>query len=1034
MASRSQECFAQLNRLGKDLESQNMLSVPFGESQHHPQLLRERVVFLIIQSTRSLPLPQLLPHLTQRETILIDSDEEDQEASWINSPDLEGSTSATRSALSLRCLICSSLVYAVSRALPPAPTRSLGFFAAGQENGKVASGTQTASPSRPNHSSSASSQDSLLRPANGTVWLLPGCTITSEEEVSQMKKSEGYSETFGVVMKDPIGLESSTGSSTAEKDSVRSPTSRPGFGAQRKSSFGPLHMSAATGLPSLPLSLFSSSSLATPPRSPSIGTTSLKSPLFSPTLQASSISTSTSADPLLSHIDSVGLDSLRKRRGDAENEIAAFISAKRRELEGYEKSTREQGEKLLALGQAAQKGPKQNQAFRTFKTRNQSPKTNPGLATPKADLQATPPSHTSRGVFNSSEEPDESLLSSTLPSSVFERRRPLSPSRYSQSITTPPDQLSAASSASGDGIPSNFKPSSMSVTSQSLSALSASFAMRGRDPPQELEAWANKRRLMERYPEGDHSALNSAEPSGDERSEEDDGDGEEEGGRGRGRGRDRGAINAAKEKQLRQERERERLAYAQGEGRSLPMTVGSQVRGGIPSAPGSQYVQSQQPRSSTSAANKQTTQVQAESEQEVGTPKTNQGSSSSSSSQGPLLNRGRSKRTSSSSPLRSNDMEDAESVNSGSTAGEAIPSTASTSAPFAPGSLSALSKAPALTRVDTGPSADDKEAPRAGGILSAHPEDAPTPSAEVTLRPRPPPENSSAGSSLKPAVKGSTTTSSGSSASTTKKSKKGTVKAKKVAFAETTEKVEGAAHLPEEESEGEEDVEEVKNLVDESEGAVFDIDEEVDQDETEESDGEESSAGHQALSDLASDPAYRGRSSDSGDDQSADSSDEDKDLEVAASMASVGSLSALANQQNSLRGTTSSFAGDFDPASLRLDGRVVDAGSSLAKRGVSSFSHLPSSGAMPLSEGSRLTDGPSGARIPMAIGEAEARLSGLLAPQAPSHRGLWTKSGSQSKKKNKYQLGADDDEKWEAWQQRGEQLTRKSRDVILWSC
>lgn len=897
----------------------------------------------------------------------------------------------------------------MAKALPPGPTRSLGFFAPAQENSKSASGGPSASPSRPSQSST-SSQESLLRPVDGNVWLLPGCALSSEQAIAEVKKSEGYSEVYGVVMGDSSSeSERLSSPSNGDQNEFRSTSSRPGFGPQRKSSFGPLHMSASTGLPSLPSSLFSnllSSSLSSPPRSPNINASSHKS--------------SSTTDPLAAQLDLTGLDSLKRRRADAENEIAAFISAKRKELEGYERNARDQGEKLLALSQAAQKNSKKSQGTATYKIRNQSPK--PKQA---SSIKAQPQPQTNSipipaSTQSSSEEPDESLLGSTLPSSVFARRAPMSPSRYSQSITTPPDPLSsAASSASGDGM--HFTPSSMSVTSQSLSALSASFAMRGRDPPKELEAWANKRRLMERYPEGDHSALNSAEPSGDERSEEDDGeeDGEEENGRGRGRGRDRNAINAAKEKQLRLERERERLAYAQGEGRSLPMTVGSQVRGGIPSAPGSQYVQSQQPKSAITRP----TQVQVESEQEVGTPKLSQGSSSSSS-QGPSLNRGRTKRAGSSSPLRGADVEDAESVNSGSTAGEAAPtSTSTSSAPIAPGSLS-LGKAPALTRVDTGPSVDDEEAPRAGGILSARPSEAPTPSADVTLRPRPLPENNSEGSKLKPAVKGATTDSSSSSTSTTKKAKKGKAKAKKVAFAETTEKVEGATLLPEEESEEEEEEEPSKNLVNESESAVFDIDEEVDRSEEGDSEEEESSAGHQALSDLASDPASRGRSSrtdDSGDDISADSSDEDKDLEVAASMASVGSLSALTNQLSSQKATTSSFAGDFDPASLRLDGRVVDAGSSLAKRRVASTSHMAS--LIPMSEGSgtsRMTDGPAGARIPMAIGEAEARLSGLLAPQAPSHRGLWSKSGAQAKKKSKYQLGAEDDEKWEAWQSRGE--------------
>jgi putative hydrolase of HD superfamily len=150
----------------------------------------------------------------------------------------------------------------------------------------------------------------------------------------------------------------------------------------------------------------------------------------------------------------------------------------------------------------------------------------------------------------------------------------------------------------------------------------------------------------------------------------------------------------------------------------------------------------------------------------------------------------------------------------------------------------------------------------------------------------------------------------------------------------------------------------------------------------------------------------------------------------------AGSFSVLAETESRraslAAGLTEENTLNFDPASLRFDGRTVYAsgtGDSLpviyssARRSTGDSPSLEKSAlgasAQPLSApssrmatktirsadmltGDRLQGSAIGFRV--AVGEAEARLSGVLAPHAPSHRGLYAADDRRKRSTEKYAL------------------------------
>lgn len=261
---------------------------------------------------------------------------------------------------------------------------------------------------------------------------------------------------------------------------------------------------------------------------------------------------------------------------------------------------------------------------------------------------------------------------------------------------------------------------------------------------------------------------------------------------------------------------------------------------------------------------------------------------------------------------------------------------------------------------------------------------------------------------------------------------------KKVMFADNAEEVGQGAFVADEEEDDDEDGTTEKRLnytepVDEGANALFDIDEDIDESKIgEDRNGQERSTeefenelrkGQEEL--LEEEAKNRGavETMQTGEEEAGSGRTDDLPYEehIAQSVPHVGSFAALVEAQSAQPGSASlprrdSFGsgvqgirspdrhmtshGDFDPASLRLDGRqsqsVVP-----PQRGVADvdFNTTPRrGGALPnffpsddRGDSRAMMGSNIGFRV--AVNEAEARLSGLLAPHAPSHRDLWTGAG-----------------------------------------
>ncbi|TKY90646.1 hypothetical protein EX895_000644 [Sporisorium graminicola] len=1019
-----------------------------------------------------------------------------------------------------KCLNCDTVVYAASKPAPPGPARALGFntsssLAADSSRESSSQVSPTAartfrSPSRdraaakPDRLNAARTNEPLVRPLDRKVWILPDAL--DPQQASSAASSQAFSPAFNVLIPrtnlsliDPANR-SATVPSVSDRRRDLTPT-RPSAAAAhaRNSSYNAGTSSIAYTLPAVPQHLITSSPLsphisgpsstfsssANAPTSPGAGASPAPSNL------ASSSNSAIATNPLASQLDSVAIERLKDMRSKAEAEVFELVRQKRREMEQLEKRFREEAETLLAVT----KLPKQSKSntsngstaslIEKALIEQKQPQPQPLSASGPANTFAGASTQGGPALASSGFAADNHLRStggapprdisgaqssvassgrrdsitdeySDLPPSAFERR---------PTYTNPSTSNSTAATTNGSAPP---------AVASSLGGLSASFAMRGRELPPQMQDWAEKRRLRERYPQGDHSALPSAANSNVNSAANSIGDSDEDAWPARNGGARVQEQHRLRESSINTEEDAEMDHRGRGRQPSRQRGGSSSREPREPRRPEGE--QQQPPSNAISSAN---LVPSSEAIQDLG--------------------RGRVGR-----PAHS------------------------TFNPPPAMSSSLLAKRPAMAYVDDGRDADENT-PSVGGKLIS-PRSIAEPSAQVTLRPRDPPpstaeplkpatrstavstEESSRGRSSGSGASSNPRTASGAGGSDSPRSRKASEK--KVAFAETEDRVDHTVVSDDED--GDDDDAEASAqrsnggplsgrahhtklpLVDESADAVFEIDEEaedVDLDEDgnaeeaqmspEDSDRHKVEMSQSGLrtgasgrprgqaddplpgfeDDIVDQPGHR-RGPGSGslsDDFRSSSSDDDEDAVPPGFGAA--SFSALAASQSAMHTLASSLAraraddASFDPASLRMDGRVrvpppsavnrdldgVDADSfvvgSLRSSSRRMSVQLPSSTTPSSRQGGEAIEGVqshvSGAVAGSSRGQrsssrtrisnmskedadTEVRLSGLLAPNAPSHRSLWSPKEAKARRagKHKYKLNDEDNQKWDLWKRK----------------
>ncbi|KAJ1030263.1 hypothetical protein NDA16_001174 [Ustilago loliicola] len=1014
-----------------------------------------------------------------------------------------------------KCLNCDTVVYATSKPAPPGPARALGFNASSssaasgsaealQEGGGPVSPTsakQYRSPSREPTAkadrSTSRSSEPLIRPLDRKVWILPDAL--SPEQASDVAGSDAFSPAFNVLIP--------RGSAAPREESHRVRVHAPAYdnahdatptcpavgSGNRRSSYASGASNIAYALPAVPQHL-----IVSPPTSPRVGAPSSSSTsavppppgvTSSPALVSNTSSSNLifATNPLASQLDSVAIERLKDMRSKAEAKVFELVRQKRREMELLEKRFREEAESLLAIA----KTPKQNKSTTTdgstasliekaLKEQHQqqqqqqqpsasqqaaslaSVRQNAATPTPQASASATSGRPTGSAAPREISTAQSSASSSGRRDSLHDEFSDLPPSAFERRPTYAPSTGNGSASISNGGV--------QTTVASSLGGLSASFAMRGRELPTPMQDWAEKRRLRERYPQGDHSALPSAANSNATSAANSIADSEENAWLAQA-GAARGTQERSKTRETSANAEDEAEMDSRGRGRQP-----SRQRGGS---------SSREPREPRVAQTEQQKQMQQQ-----------QSAQPDKSAQPEIREEGGRGRTGRSSTFN--------------------PASAMSSL---------LTKRPALAYVDDGRDADENT-PSVGGKLIS-PQSVAEPSAQVTLRPRGPPPSTA--EPLKPATR-----STAASSETGKSGGRGRASAassdpsasakgrgpdspssrkadKKVAFAETEDRVDHNVASDEYDEDG--DDHEVDSaaqrmnggpiskritdarlpLVDESADAVFEIDEETeDADAEDDGNADESRAppeehdrhkvemSQSGLRTGASGrprgqaddtlPGYedeaaehsanrRGPSSGSLSDDFRSSSSDDEDAVPPGFGAA--SFSALAASQSAMHTLASSMAraraddAGFDPASLRMDRRVVVPPSSVSNRDLdvesepfvvgslrSSFRRmsvqLPGSTSAQSRQAAETADHASGQTAGSVSGSArhqrsssririsnmskedadtEVRLSGLLAPNAPSHRSLWSPKEAKARRagKHKYKLNDEDNLKWDLW-------------------
>ncbi|SPO21004.1 uncharacterized protein UTRI_00481 [Ustilago trichophora] len=1006
-----------------------------------------------------------------------------------------------------KCLNCDTVVYAASKPAPPGPNRALGFntsssnaAVAPSEAPKEAGGPvsptaakQYRSPSRDSAAKSdrlgSRSNEPLVRPLDRKVWILPDAL--SPEQASSAAGSEAFSPAFNVLIsrggtfqhrEETLG----NGATVAAVDNLRDATpTRTAVGASnRQSSYGSSQSNIAYALPAVPQHLITS-----PPASPRVSAppSSSASVNANPSPAPPSIATGalgsssnplSATNPLAIQLDSVAIERLKDMRSKAEAEVFELVRQKRREMELLEKRFREEAESLLAVTKTPRQSKtstsngstasliekalsQQQQQQQTQQSATSRPAS--GIASAKQSTAAASSANvrsTSSAGLREVDTAQSSVSSSGRRDSLYDEYSDLPPSAFERRPTYANTGTSSTVVANGG---------TQHTVASSLGGLSASFAMRGRDLPTQMQDWAEKRRLRERYPQGDHSALPSAANSTANSAANSIVDSEEDAWLAQAGGTRASERRRTRESSANTEDDAE--MERRGRGRQP-----SRQRGGSssrePREPRLAQAQQQQRPEQTAIVNQ--TQS-AEAREETG--------------------RGRAGR---------------------SAAGTFNPPPAMSS--------SLLTKRPALAYVDDGRDADENTPSVGGKLISPH--SVAEPSAQVTLRPRDPPPSTA--EPLKPATRstaedstrGRGTGSSASSDPTAAAGGRGPDSPrsrkqfeKKVAFAETEDRVDH--NVASDEYDDEADEEEAAGpaqrpksgslssrvadaslpLVDESADAVFEIDEETEGiDGDEDGNDEETQASPEdddrhkvemsqsglrtgasgrlrgqaddalpGFEDEAADHAFsrRGPSSGSLSDDFRSSSDDDEDAVPPGFGAA--SFSALAASQSAMHTLASSMArahlddASFDPASLRMDGRVVVPPpstnrdlevepepfvvGSLRSSSRRMSVQLPSSTTASNRQAGEAADNAQGQVIGSVSGSArhqrsssrtrisnmskedadtEVRLSGLLAPNAPSHRSLWSPKEAKARRagKHKYKLNEEDNQKWDLWKRK----------------
>ncbi|CCF54163.1 uncharacterized protein UHO2_01309 [Ustilago hordei] len=1014
-----------------------------------------------------------------------------------------------------KCLNCDTVVYAASKPAPPAPARALGFNASPSNaaNGatealKEAGGpvsptstTQYRSPSRESASKAdrnfSRSSEPLVRPLDRKVWMFPDAL--SPEQASNVAGSNAFSPAFNVLIprgsagpREEVSRDRST---EPAYDNIRDATpTRPSAGiGNRRSSYASNTSNLTYVLPPVPQHLITS-----PPSSPRVGAPPFytsAAPL-SPGITASPAPVSNTSssnpifptNPLTSQLDSVAIERLKDMRSKAEAEVFELVRQKRREMELLEKRFREEAESLLAVTKA----PKQNKSSATkgstasliekalkeqHDQQQQSSAAQQAVSLASVRQNATTPTpqttaSATRGRPAGSAAPREiATAQSSVPSSgrrdsLHDEYSDLPPSAFERRPTYAPSTGNGNASKSNGGAQPNV--------ASSLGGLSASFAMRGRELPTQMQDWAGKRRLRERYPEGDHSALPSAANSNATSAVNSIAD-SEEGVWLAQAGAAQGAQEGFRTRESSTNAEVEAEMDNRGRGRQP-----SRQRGGSSSR------ELREPRVAP------TEQQKPQQQQQFAEP--------ARSAQNEIREEGRRGRTGKFSIFN----------------------------PASALSSSLLTKRPALAYIDDGRDADENTPSVGGKLISPH--SVAEPSAQVTLRPRdPPPSNAEP---LKPATRstaasGENSKSSGcgrSSAAPSDPSTSGKGRGqdspssrkadKKVAFAETEDRVDHNVASDEYDEDGEDDDVDASAqrmndgprstrisganlvLVDEAADAVFEIDEETeDADAEEDGNADESQASPEdhdrhkvemsqsglrtgasgrprgqaddtlpGFEDEATEHSTNrcGPSSGSLSDDFRSSSSDDEDAVPPGFGAA--SFSALAANQSAMHTLASSLAraraddAGFDPASLRMDGRVVVPPPSVSNRDLDAESEPfivgslrsssrrmsvqhPSSTSVQSRQAAETADSASGQIAGSISGSArhqrpssgnrisdmskedadtEVRLSGLLAPNAPSHRSLWSPKEAKARRagKYKYKLNDEDNLKWDLWKRK----------------
>lgn len=493
----------------------------------------------------------------------------------IQSPTVANGQSLT----ALLCLNCNTTVYAVNKIQQSGGSRSIGFPTE-SGNGK----TQSPSVSKIDSPSSfrlASNptveQDGILRPANGVglMWIMPGCLYGSES-IQSVAFSATFSTSYGVAIADASNAsmpkETTTSTMTQNtpsrmrSDSATRRSASPfrtlplSSSSAKRSSASPsparrrkaqplaeqeeeqgddldtLHL-LETLLPHLPYSVVKDK--------PHInGHSSSVRQMLTNTAHSSPDKSSSSQRQLDVKLDQIALGRLKEERDKAQREIFALLKEKTAQIHEIERKLRNEAREL-------------RQKFVIHLTSRSDHNQNHQKYVPSKEESED------FDLDTSIENDDESA------SPLFIRRRPLVPIGLEKTTSQDSDpnrkmgQIAAGLDTSINSSRDQSGPisGSMSGSQQGQapvtgSYLSASFAMRGRDLPgqteqqrskEEEEDWfAHKKRLRERYPHADHSALPSAVNSDDEGtvqvkqpspSAEHSDEEEEEERRGRGRGR-----------------------------------------------------------------------------------------------------------------------------------------------------------------------------------------------------------------------------------------------------------------------------------------------------------------------------------------------------------------------------------------------------------------------------------------------------------------------------------------------------------------